>query len=378
MARAAGAPFVAVGADDARRHVDADREMAGQDVLRSGGVWRPRRACNCVARGRPRRREDPAPPRRRRVHLPALAAERLQDEDVVRILVQVQSLRAGRRDVGVDLTRMPELQLEVTAEARDRLGPAMQALEHDRRAVFEERRDASGVRDPCDLPRTCATRSRVGGLRDLGAGLHEPEERRAERGRREEPVDVVEREQVLEPGGRRGCRRRGCRNGPPRRTAARFPQSFARNDPGSPVQRSSGPRPDRTRSSVPRLTTCCRSRPCRRCRSRRRPCRRCRPGRRRRRPSCPWCRRPYRRRPSGRDRSRPSALVTVPGITVRMSSSVSSCVVVSSMSRPPLSSGIPEPRSCRTADLVSGARATDRYSTAAGRDAPRGQPWRSS
>ena len=94
---------------------------------------------------------------RRRVHLPVLAAERLQNEDIVRVLMQVQALRAGRRDVGVDLARMPELELEAPAESRDRLGPAMQALEHDRRAVLEERRDPSGVRDPRDLPRTRPT-----------------------------------------------------------------------------------------------------------------------------------------------------------------------------------------------------------------------------
>ena len=49
---------------------------------------------------------------RRIVHLPSLAPERLQHEDVVRIVVQVEPLRAGRRDVRVHLAGMTELELE--------------------------------------------------------------------------------------------------------------------------------------------------------------------------------------------------------------------------------------------------------------------------
>ena len=68
-------------------HVDADREVAGQDVLRSGGVRRPRGHVDRLPRGELNVEGTALVLFRRCMHLPVLAAERLQDEDVVRVLV---------------------------------------------------------------------------------------------------------------------------------------------------------------------------------------------------------------------------------------------------------------------------------------------------
>ena len=179
--------------------MDADREMARELVLGARGMRRAGRQVDRVAGRDLDVERRPRSFARRRVQLPALAAERLQDEDVVRVLMEVEALRAGRGDVGVDLARMPEGELEASAEPRDGLGPSVQALEHDRRAVLDERSHTRGVRDPLHRSRSRAARARVRGLGDPLARLHEAEERRPERRRRQEPVDVVEREQVLEP-----------------------------------------------------------------------------------------------------------------------------------------------------------------------------------
>ena len=183
-----------------RDDVDADREVARE---RSLGRRRVRRAGRHVDRSRPgrsrRRIGSRSSSARRGVDLPRLAAERLQHEHVVRVVVELEALGARRRDVRVDLARVAELDLELAAEPRDGLVVAVEALEHDRRPVPEQLEDASRVGHPRHRFRTRRARTRVGGLGDLLAGLDQAERRRSERGRRQDPVDVVERQQVGEP-----------------------------------------------------------------------------------------------------------------------------------------------------------------------------------
>ena len=94
---------------------------------------------------------------------------------------------------------MAELDLELAAEPRDGLVVAVEALEHDRRPVPEQLEDPRRVGHPRNGFRTRRARTRVGGLGDLLAGLDQTERRPSERGRRQDPIDVVERQKVREP-----------------------------------------------------------------------------------------------------------------------------------------------------------------------------------
>jgi hypothetical protein len=108
--------------------VDADREVPRKRALGGGSVRCPGRHVDAVPGadlGADRLAFEFAG---RLVHLPRLGAERLQDEDIVRVVVQRQALRAGRGDVRVGLARVAEFDLEVAAESRDRLVEPVEAL----------------------------------------------------------------------------------------------------------------------------------------------------------------------------------------------------------------------------------------------------------
>ena len=112
--------------------------MTGQHGPGRRGVGRSRRHVDAVARTHVRLERFALGFTRRRVDLPVLATERLQDEDVVRIGVQRETLGARGRDVRVHLAGVPELQLERATERGDRLPVAVQSLQDDRRAVVEQ------------------------------------------------------------------------------------------------------------------------------------------------------------------------------------------------------------------------------------------------
>ena len=82
----------------------------------------------------------------RLVDEPALLARDLEREDLVRVVVHGQPLRAARRVVRVRLRRMTELRLELAAVAREREPEMVQPLEHDRRAGLELGEDAAARR----------------------------------------------------------------------------------------------------------------------------------------------------------------------------------------------------------------------------------------
>ncbi len=65
------------------------------------------------------------------VEEPALLAGDLEDEDVVRVVVHGEALRAARRVVGVDLNAETERLLELPAEDRQRQPVDVQRLQDD-------------------------------------------------------------------------------------------------------------------------------------------------------------------------------------------------------------------------------------------------------
>src|SRR5688572_27557891 len=75
----------------------------------------------------------------------------------------------------------------------------MHALEDDGGALVEERMDPDRVGDPRDGGRSGPSGLRVRGDRDRLPILHQPERGRAEGHRREDVIDVREREEVFEP-----------------------------------------------------------------------------------------------------------------------------------------------------------------------------------
>ena len=79
------------------------------------------------------------------VDLPELGAGGLEDEDVVGVGVDREALRAGRREVGVGLAGVAELELELGDQPGQRRPVALQALEDDGRAVVEEGERLAGV-----------------------------------------------------------------------------------------------------------------------------------------------------------------------------------------------------------------------------------------
>jgi hypothetical protein len=76
---------------------------------------------------------------------PLLLAGDLEHDDVMRVVVDCEALRATRGVVRIRLGRVAELGLEPAAEPGQRRPVQVQALEHDCRAVLEGGRDAVGV-----------------------------------------------------------------------------------------------------------------------------------------------------------------------------------------------------------------------------------------
>jgi hypothetical protein len=69
---------------------------------------------------------------------PALLAGDLQDEDVVGVVVGREALRLARRDVGVDLDRVPEVGDQLAGEVHQRRPHPVQPLQDEGVAVDEQ------------------------------------------------------------------------------------------------------------------------------------------------------------------------------------------------------------------------------------------------
>ena len=87
-----------------------------------------------------------------RVHLPLLGPGGLQHEHVVGVLVDGEPLGPDRRQVGVGLAGMAEVELELGDQPGQRRPVAVQALEDDRRAVLEERERLARVDQAGERP----------------------------------------------------------------------------------------------------------------------------------------------------------------------------------------------------------------------------------
>ncbi len=216
------------------------------------------------------------------VHLPELGAVGLEDEDVVAVAVHREALRAGRGQVGVGLAGVPELDLEVGDQPRQRRPVAVQALEHDRRPAVEEGGDLARVDQSGERSAGQARRARVRRLGQHAAVLGDPDRRRPDRRLGEQVVDVVEREQPDEQvgvgavqvhAGRPDLRQEGLGVAAQQVESAHLRAAFVGRQASVP---SASP-PSVPSASPPSVASSPRRR--RRCRPRRR--RRCRPRRRR-------------------------------------------------------------------------------------------------
>ena len=69
---------------------------------------------------------------------PPLLAFKLQNEDVVYVIVSAEALVLWRRDVRVGLDRMAQLSGEPLAELKNGRPNTMQGLQHQRRAVGKQ------------------------------------------------------------------------------------------------------------------------------------------------------------------------------------------------------------------------------------------------
>ena len=134
------------------------------------------------------------------VDLPLLGAVGLEDEDVVAVGVDGEALRAGRRQVGVGLARVAELELELGDQVAQRRPVAVQPLQHHGGAGVELGEQPSGVDQAGQrLAGERGAGARVARLGQHRAVARQPDGRRTDRGLGQQVVDVVERQQPDQP-----------------------------------------------------------------------------------------------------------------------------------------------------------------------------------
>ena len=222
--------------------------------------------------------------------------------------VHREALGAGRGEVGVGLAGVAELELELGDQVGDRRPVALEALQHDRRALVVQAHQLHRVDQAGQRLAGQAAAAGEGRLRAAPSRC----------GRRGPPARGSRSRSA---GGRRrpATRVRAPRSGSVRWTCTDDAQVVSMKTWASPVSRSSALR------APTRPCRQCRRHPCRRRRSRR--CRRRRWSRRRWRRSSRrrWSRRRCRRRPHRRCRRRP-----VPGAAGTPVGSTPSVVISSS------------------------------------------------
>ena len=133
-----------------------------------------------------------------RVDEPPLLTLDLEAQHVVRVVVHLEALRARGRVVRVRLRRMAELALELAAELRERRVVVLERLQDDRRAAFELRRDPFYVGRPREGGRRPREVLRVVAEPDRGAFLDDAERRVAEAAGGDAPLDLGDRQQLVE------------------------------------------------------------------------------------------------------------------------------------------------------------------------------------
>ncbi len=108
--------------------------------------------------------------------------------------VHREALRAGRREVGVGLARVAELELELRDQLDQRRERAVQPLEDHRRAVAELLDRLAAVDQPGQLAAGDASRRGSSRSRAAPSRCDQPDLRGPDRGGRQQPVGVLERE----------------------------------------------------------------------------------------------------------------------------------------------------------------------------------------
>ncbi len=86
------------------------------------------------------------------VQMPDLRSLDLQDQHVVVVVVGNQASGSGRRDVGVDLYREVQLDLDGVGQRSDRAHVALNAVHNDRVAVGKVLADADKIEAAIDKP----------------------------------------------------------------------------------------------------------------------------------------------------------------------------------------------------------------------------------
>ena len=125
----------------------------------------------------------------------------LEDEDVVGVAVHREALRPGRGQVGVGLAGVPERELQLGDQPGERRPVAVQALQHDGGAALEQVDDLARIDQAGQgLAGQGGAGAGVARLRQHRAVAGEAHGGRADRGRGEQVVDVVEGEQPDEVG----------------------------------------------------------------------------------------------------------------------------------------------------------------------------------
>jgi hypothetical protein len=129
---------------------------------------------------------------------PSLHPGHLQNEHVVRVVVDVEALRHRRGEIDVHLDRMRELGLEVPTEVRQRCPIAMESLQDDGRPIPEQLVHAPGVDQVIEIARLDPGALRVARRREGRSFLDHPESGEAEPPLRQQAIDVGKREKLVE------------------------------------------------------------------------------------------------------------------------------------------------------------------------------------
>jgi hypothetical protein len=118
---------------------------------------------------------------------------KLKDENIVRVEMRLESLRPRRRQVHIGLERRAELGFQGGAQLAERRMKGMQPVEDNSRTVRMQ---------PVQLRHVNRLRpAEILGRIDLAGGVDEVDIRIAQIERRDDPVDVVERKEVLKIAG---------------------------------------------------------------------------------------------------------------------------------------------------------------------------------
>ena len=133
----------------------------------------------------------------RLVNQPSFATRELQHENVVYIVMRSEPRVLRRRYIGIDLHRMSELRRKLIGKRLNRRPRSMNALQYERGAPSEFRKDFIVGDLIADLSTGTAAASETGRRQQVAAPAH-ANEGRSEPTSRDQLIDRVERQQVSE------------------------------------------------------------------------------------------------------------------------------------------------------------------------------------